>query len=82
MLAIVGVELFQGELHYRCAALGFVETAGHPGLHYDPTQGLGSVMRRLWEVGAPRILRGSDGAATGGEGQAAIQPTRLAVYCI
>ena len=29
--AIVGVELFKGLLHYRCALPGFVETPGHPG---------------------------------------------------
>ena len=31
VFAIVGVELFKGLLHYRCALPGFVETAGHPG---------------------------------------------------
>ena len=30
VFAIVGVELFKGILHYRCARPGFVETEGHP----------------------------------------------------
>ena len=30
VFAIVGMELFKGALHYRCARPGFVETAGHP----------------------------------------------------
>ena len=46
VLSIVGIELYQGELHYRCAIAGFVPTAGHPqveGVH-DPitTTGTGS----------------------------------------
>ena len=30
VFGIVGMELFKGELHYRCALPGFVETLGHP----------------------------------------------------
>ena len=30
VMGIVGMELFKGTLHYRCASPGFVETAGHP----------------------------------------------------
>ena len=31
VFGIVGIELFKGTLHYRCATDGFVETPGHPG---------------------------------------------------
>jgi len=30
VFGIVGMELFKGALHYRCASEGFVETPGHP----------------------------------------------------
>ena len=30
VFGIVGMELFKGSLHYRCAMPGFVETPGHP----------------------------------------------------
>jgi len=45
VFGIVGMELFKGALHYRCASAGFVETPGHP-----------EEARRLEElVGAPAI---------------------------
>ena len=38
LFGIVGMELFKGSLHYRCAMPGFVETPGHP---------VGGLRRRL-----------------------------------
>ena len=33
VFGIVGMELFKGVLHYRCASPGFEETVGHPTAH-------------------------------------------------
>lgn len=38
VFGVLGVELFKGTLHYRCAAPGFIETEGHPMLDWDPIQ--------------------------------------------
>jgi voltage-dependent calcium channel L type alpha-1D len=35
VFGIVGMELFKGALHYRCAEEGFVETFGHPARRLD-----------------------------------------------
>ena len=35
----MGVQLFKGTLHYRCALPGFVETVGHPGQYANATAG-------------------------------------------
>lgn len=43
IFGVLGVELFKGTLHYRCAAPGFVETEGHPLLDYDPVEDRGRV---------------------------------------
>ena len=36
VFGIVGMELFKGALHYRCALPGFVESAGHPARRLEP----------------------------------------------
>ena len=66
VFGIVGMELFKGALHYRCARPGFEETRGHP-----------MPARRLEEVAAAalarRALRGGGGrseAAGAHSGQA------------
>jgi len=52
VFGIVGMELFKGSMHYRCAYDGFEETLGHP------------VARRLQELavdGAAQLLLGGGG---------------------
>jgi len=51
VFAIVGLEVFKGESHYRCALPGFVETAGHP------VEGM---------LETRRVLKGGGGPAGGG----------------
>ena len=56
VFGIVGMELFKGSMHYRCAYDGFEETLGHP------------VARRLQELavdGAAQLLLGGGGGGGG-----------------
>lgn len=58
VLGIMGVKLFKGTLHYRCALDGFVESAAHPSLIAEVVSGLDdeASIRRRW-------LRSSGGSA-------------------
>ena len=59
VFGIVGMELFKGTLHYRCALPGFVETADHP-----------LFARRLWEeVGFEEVVGGGSELLGGGGGE-------------
>ena len=76
-LGIVGMELFKGALHYRCALPGFVPTPGHPGSR-EATAALGhtsfeaaaaaghaSLSHISHAAAVVRQLRGTGGAPTG-----------------
>ena len=62
VFGIVGMELFKGSLHYRCAADGYVETAGHPALD-GVVVGGGGGRRALRQLG--RALKGGGGGGGG-----------------
>ena len=48
VFSIVGMELFKGVLHYRCALPGFIETANHPGSAAEGiTEGIDGARRAL-----------------------------------
>jgi hypothetical protein len=59
MLAMLGMELFKGELHHRCAASGFVETAGHAVYdEFDNPLEPRALARRVLERSSHRMLKG------------------------
>eukprot|EP00966_Prymnesium_polylepis_P190897 4424371-Prymnesium_polylepis.1 len=54
VFGIVGVELFKGSMHYRCASPGFEPTPGHPS---------------LLDQGVRRLLLADTGGGAGSEGE-------------
>ena len=62
VFGIVGMELFKGSLHYRCALDGFVETPGHPS-----SQDAARLRRQLMHLRG-RDLKSGGGAGTAGGG--------------
>jgi hypothetical protein len=62
VFGIVGMELFKGVLHYRCALDGFVETPGHPS-----SQDAARLRRQLMHLRG-RDLKSGGGAGTAGGG--------------
>ena len=73
VFAIVGVETFKGQLHYRCALPGFSETVGHPTL--ADVEVFMSPVGRMLEA---RVLKGSSGGGGGGWGPQAEWDTKVA----
>ena len=59
VFAIVGVETFQGFLHYRCARSGFTETPGHPSLE---------------DLATPAVAAGGDAGVGSARALAALEP--------
>ena len=71
VFGIVGMELFKGALHYRCASEGFVETPGHPvsdgrrrleelpmpwGLHIEDDEPLHNVSGSLFKASSDALV--------------------------